>query len=178
MLPPAVPGATGRVMAELPITLRLQTDDDNVAVDRLNSRAFGPGRYARSAYRLREGAPTDPRLCFVACVGPLLVGANQMTPIRCGTHPALLLGPLTVDPAFQRAGIGEALALRSMQAARDAGHRLVILVGDLPYYAKLGFKRVPDGRLVFIGPVDPARLLYLELVEGAFEGVTGKVRRG
>lgn len=165
-------------MAELPITLRPQTADDVAAVERLNVRAFGPGRYARSAYRLREGVPADAALSFVACVGTLLVGANQMTPIHCGDVPALLLGPLTVDPAFQKGGIGEALAARSMQAARDAGHRLVLLVGDLPYYARLGFQRVPEGQLAFCGPVDPARLLYCELVDGAFAAVSGKVRRG
>ena len=164
-------------MAELPINLRPQTADDVAAIDRLNARAFGPGRYARSAYRLREGVPADPDLSFVACVGTLLVGANQMTRIRCGDHPALLLGPLTVDPAFQKGGIGEALALRSMQAAREAGHTLVLLVGDLPYYARIGFQRVPEGQIIFCGPVNPARLLYRELVPGAFVGVSGKVRR-
>lgn len=164
-------------MAELPILLRLQTADDMSAIDRLNARTFGPGRYARSAYRLREGVTADPKLSFVACVGTLLVGANQMTPIRCGATPALLLGPLTVDPAFRSGGIGEALAQRSLQAARAAGHTLVLLVGDLPYYARLGFKQVPEGRVAFMGPVDPARLLYCELVEGAFEGAVGKVRR-
>jgi predicted N-acetyltransferase YhbS len=165
-------------MAQLPLILRPQTDDDVEAIDRINARAFGPGRYARSAYRLREGVPADPALSFVACVGTLLVGANRMTPIRCGDRPALLLGPLTVDPAFRSGGIGETLALRSMDAAREAGHQLVLLVGDLPYYARIGFRHVPDGQIIFCGPVDPARLLYCELVEGAFAGVTGKVRRG
>ena len=165
-------------MAELPIILRPQTGDDVAAIDRLNARAFGPGRYARSAYRLREGVPADPTLSFVACVGTLLVGANRMTPIRCGESPALLLGPLTVDPAFRSGGIGEALALRSMQAARDGGHTLVLLVGDLPYYMRIGFQRVPDDKIIFCGPVDPNRLLYCELVPGAFAGFTGKVRRG
>ena len=164
-------------MVDLPLILKPQTAADLAAVERLSARAFGPGRYARSAYRLREGVPADPALSFVACVGTLLVGANQMTPIRCGDTPALLLGPLTVDPAFRSGGIGEAIALRSLEAARAAGHTLVLLVGDLPYYARLGFVTVPQGKLDFCGPVDPARLLYCELVPGAFEPVSGKVRR-
>jgi len=49
-------------------------------------------------------------------------------------------------------------------------------VGDEPYYARMGFKRAPPGRIVLPGPVDPARLLYCELQPGAFEGVSGKVR--
>lgn len=164
-------------MADLSLTLRPPTDADGTAIERLSARAFGPGRYARSAYRLREGVPTDPSLSFVACVGTLLVGSNQMTPIRCGDMPALLLGPLTVDPAFRSGGIGEALVLRSLQAAREAGHRLVLLVGDLPYYGRLGFRPVPEGQIAFCGPVDPARLLYCELVDGAFASVRGTVRR-
>ena len=164
-------------MAELAYIIKAPTADDMVAVERLNARAFGPGRYARSAYRLREGIAPDPDLSFVAFVGTLLVGANIMTPIRCGEVPALLLGPLTVDPAFQKGGIGEALALRSLAAAREAGHALVLLVGDEPYYSRLGFARVPDGRLRFCGPVDPDRLLYRELIPGTFEAINGTVRR-
>jgi len=100
-----------------------------------------------------------------------------VTPIFCGEQPALLLGPVTVDPPFRSSGIGEALVMKSLGAARAAGHRLVLLVGDMSYYGKMGFVPVPPGRLVFAGPVDPDRLLHCELVAGAFEGVKGKVRR-
>ncbi len=164
-------------MAQTPFTLRPQTAADQPAIDRLNARAFGPGRYARSAYRLREGVAPEASLSFVACVGTLLVGSNIMTRIRCGDAPALLLGPLTVDPAFQKGGIGEALMNRSLQAAQEAGHGLVLLVGDLLYYGRSGFNRVPDGHLSFIGPVDPGRLLYRELALGALERAAGPVRR-
>ncbi len=164
-------------MPDLSLVLAPFVATDAPAVERLNERAFGPGRFAKSAYRLREGLGTDERLSFVARVGTLLVGANRMTPILCGGEPALLLGPLTVDPAFRSGGIGEALVERSLQAARDHGHRLVLLVGDPPYYGRMGFKSVPPGRLTFPGPVDPDRLLVHELVEGAFEGLSGEVRR-
>ena len=164
-------------MAPPDVTLRLQTAADQPAIDRLTARAFGPGRYARSAYRLREGVDPEPSLSFVACVGPLLVGSNVMTRIRCGDTPALLLGPLTVEPAFRKGGIGEGLILRSLDAAREAGHRIVLLVGDAPYYARFGFKRVPEGRITFCGPVDPDRFLYGELVDGAFAAAQGLVRR-
>ena len=157
--------------------LRLQADADQTAIERLNARAFGPGRYARSAYRLREGIAPEPALSFVAHIGPLLVGSNIMTRIRCGDAPALLLGPLTVEPAFQKNGIGEALIHRSLSAARDDGHTLVLLVGDQPYYGRCGFRRVPDGQIIFNGPVDPERLLFCELVPGAFAAATGSVKR-
>ena len=164
-------------MTDLPLALTPLTPADLPAIEKLDDRAFGPGRFALSAYRLREGVAPDPSLSFVAHVGTLLVAANRMTVISCGGAPALLLGPLTVDPPFRSRGIGEALMKKSLEAARAAGHRLVILVGDEPYYARVGFKRVPQGRLTMPGPVDPARLLYCELVEGAFQDVRGALSR-
>ncbi len=160
--------------------LRPLHPSDLPQIERLDERAFGPGRFARTAYRLREGVGPDFALSFVAHVGTLLVGSNIMTPVKCGKPTrelvdVMLLGPLTVEPAFQSRGIGEALAARSLEAARAAGQKLVLLVGDEPYYARLGFKRAPYGRLVLPGPVDPARVLVCELVPGAFEGVSGVV---
>ena len=164
-------------MTDLSLTLSPLTPADMPAIEKLDERAFGPGRFALSAYRLREGVNPDPDLSFVAHVGTLLVGANRMTAIACGGAPALLLGPLTVDPPFRSRGIGEALMAKSMEAARAGGHKLVILVGDEPYSKRVGFTRAPQGRLTMPGPVDFARLLYCELVEGAFEGVTGAITR-
>lgn len=153
---------------------------DAAAVERLAERAFGPGRFARTAYRLREVAAPDWDLCFVARVSTLLVGANRMTPIRIGEAPALMLGPLTVDPAFRGRGIAAGLVVRSLDAARAAGHGLVMLVGDEPYYRRFGFTRVPAGRLLMPGPVDAARVLWCELRPGASEAASGPVgaRRG
>jgi len=163
-------------MAEVSLVLEPERPGDAEAILRLNERVFGPGRFARTAYRLRETTPPDLSLSFVARVGTLLVGANAMTPIFIGDTPALLLGPLIVEPVFRSQGIGEALIGASLDAARANGARLVILVGDEPYYARVGFKRISPGRVILPGPVDPQRLLYCELVSGAFEGVAGKAR--
>jgi len=163
-------------MNELSFTILPETADDADAIERLHERVFGPGRFAKTAYRLREQA--SHRLCvsFIARVGTLLVGSVWLTPIRIGDSSALLLGPLTVEPAFRERGIGQALMARALARAAAAGERLVILVGDEPYYGKAGFKRVPPGRVVMPGPVDPERLLVAELVPGAFDGVGGRVR--
>jgi predicted N-acetyltransferase YhbS len=157
------------------MVLEPETPADFDAIQRLNERVFGPGRFAKTAYRLREESDHDLSLSFVARVGTLLVGANRMTPILIGGAPALLLGPLIVEPVFRSQGIGEALVMRSLEAARKAGAKLSILVGDAPYYARMGFKPAPAGRLLMPGPVDPARVLYCEIEEGAFEGVSGQV---
>ena len=163
-------------MTELSLLLEPETPADADAILRLNERVFGPGRFARTAYRLRETTSADLSLSFVARVGTLLVGANAMTPILIGSTPALLLGPLIVEPVFRSQGIGEALVNRSLEAAKAAGAKLVVLVGDEPYYARMGFKPAPPGRIVLPGPVDPARVLVCELEERAFEGVSGKAR--
>jgi predicted N-acetyltransferase YhbS len=163
-------------MNDLSLTILAETAEDAVPIERLHERTFGPGRYARTAYRIREGRGHILDLSFTARIGTLLVGSVRLTPISIGETPALLLGPLTVEPPFRERGIGQALIDRALARAKEKGHRLVVLVGDEPYYAKAGFKRIPKGRASMPGPVDPARLLVAELVDGAFENVSGAIR--
>jgi predicted N-acetyltransferase YhbS len=163
-------------MTDLSLSILHETADDAPAIDRLHERTFGPGRFARTAYRIREGAGHSLALSFVARIGTLLVGSVRLTAVRVGETPALLLGPLTVEPPFRDRGIGLQLIERALGEARAGGHRLVFLVGDEPYYGKVGFKRVAKGQATLPGPVDPARLLVAELVPGAFAGVSGAIR--
>jgi predicted N-acetyltransferase YhbS len=97
-------------------------------------------------------------------------------PVTIGDTKALLLGPLTVEPPFRGRGVGRALLERALKDAREKGHRLVLLVGDAAYYSRVGFKAVPKGRATMPGPVDYSRLLVAELVDGAFDGVSGPIR--
>ena len=166
----------GGAMNDISVSIMPEMPDDAAAIERLHERTFGPGRFAKTAYRLREQADHIRDLSFTARIGTLLVGSVWLSPIRIGESKALLLGPLTVEPAFRERGLGQALIERALKEAAAKGHRLVILVGDEAYYGKCGFRRVPKGRAVMPGPVDPARLLVAELSEGAFEGVSGPVR--
>lgn len=150
-------------------------------IEELNADAFGPGRFARAAYRLREQAPHCPRLSFMAMVEDTdgrrsLAGSVRLTHILIGESPALLLGPLVVAPGAKNLGIGRELMIRSLEAARTEKHSRVILVGDLSYYAKFGFVRTPPGSIALPGPVDPLRLLRCELGPAAFDGIAGSVR--
>jgi predicted N-acetyltransferase YhbS len=163
-------------MNDLSLTILPETTDDAAAIERLTARTFGPGRYAKTAYRIREDVEHIPELSFTARIGTLLVGSVRLSPVVIGSIPALLLGPLTVEPPFRDRGIGLALIARALETAREKGHRLVVLVGDEPYYGKAGFKPVPKGRITMDGPVDPARLLVCELVPGAFDTVSGLIR--
>ena len=166
----------GDAMNDISLTILPETPDDALAIERLHERTFGPGRYAKTAYRLREKVDHILELSFTARIGTLLVGSVWLSPVRIGGSKALLLGPLTVEPAFRERGLGHALIERALKEATQKGHRLVILVGDEPYYGKSGFKRILKGRAIMPGPVDPARLLVAELSEGAFEGVSGQIR--
>ena len=163
-------------MSELNQTILPETADDALAIDRLHERTFGPGRYARSAYRIREGGRHVLDLSFTARIGSLLVGSVRLSPVLVGRTPALLLGPLTVEPPFRGHGVGRALLERALKVAKAKGHRLVLLVGDEAYYGRVGFKSVPKGRAIMPGPVDYSRLLVAELVDGAFDGVSGPIR--
>jgi len=164
-------------MLSFPFVVREEASTDAGAIESLLDVAFGPGRFAKTAYRLREGVMPDPRLSFVAVAGDRLVGSVRLTPFAIGDAPALLLGPLAVEPAFAGRGAGRELVRTALAAARANGHRLVMLVGDLPYYGPLGFAPVPPGRIVLPGPVDPRRLLVCELVEGAAAEARGAARR-
>ncbi|MFS8039150.1 GNAT family N-acetyltransferase [Xanthobacter sp. AM11] len=162
-------------MTELPLSIAVETPADDGAIDRLHERTFGPGRFARTAFRIREQTGHERALSFTARVGTMLVGSVRLTRVHIGATPALLLGPLTVEPPFQSVGIGAQLMEVALEAARTAGHGLVVLVGDEPYYARFGFRRVPAGRVTLPGPVDPARLLVAELAAGAADGLAGMV---
>ena len=163
-------------MTDLSLTILAETSGDAEAIERLHERTFGPGRYARTAFRVRERMTHRLDLSFTARIGTLLVGSVQMTPICIGDAKALLLGPLTIEPPFRDRGIGKAMMERALKDAKANGHKLVVLVGDEPYYARVGFKRVPKGTITMMGPVDPARMLAAELVEGALAGVSGTIR--
>src|SRR5271170_5117390 len=166
----------GGAMNDLSLTILHETQADAPAIERLNERTFGPGRYAKTAYRLREQVTHSLDLSFTARIGTLLVGSVRLSPIRIGEAKVLLLGPLTVEPPFRDRGVGQALIARALEEARAKGHQLVILVGDEPYYGKCGFKRIPPGRVAMPGPVDPGRLLVAELTDGAFDGISGPIR--
>ncbi len=160
----------------LRLQIRPEKPEDLAVVDALLSTAFGPGALVRAAFRVREQAPHDPDLAFAGFCGDRLVASVRLTPIQIGETPGLLLGPLVVDPAHKNRGHGRALVAHALDAARQQGHRLVVLVGDLSYYGPLGFATIAAGSVTMPGPVDPARLLAAELVPGAATGLAGEIR--
>jgi predicted N-acetyltransferase YhbS len=136
-------------------------------------------RQTKTSYVLRQGVARTPELSFAVFDGPKLLGSIRFWPVAIGARktPAILLGPLAVEPARRGEGIGRALVKHGMDVARKSDHRICVLVGDRPYYEPFGFKSAPAAELELPGPVDPARFLVAELAPGALKGVSGMVRR-
>jgi len=153
-----------------------QTAADEAALSALSAMAFGPGRFARTAYRVREGVAPVSALSLAGWLDGRLVGGIHFTAIQIGdAKGGLLLGPLVVDPTVKGSGYGKALVGEGLERAKGLGFRLVLLVGDMPYYERFGFVPVVPGRITLPGPVEPARLLAAELAPDALESVAGQV---
>jgi predicted N-acetyltransferase YhbS len=150
---------------------------DRPAVSALHAKVFGPGRFTRTAYRVRErGGNQLSRYCRLSELGGRLVAAVRFTPITIGGKPGgLLLGPLAVDPDFANRGFGRHLIGEALAAAKADGVAVVVLVGDLPYYGRFGFQPVSPGSITLPGPVNPYRLLAVELQPGALGMFAGPI---
>ena len=148
------------------------------AIEQLHRDAFGPGRFARTAFRVREAVEPDARLSFVALCRGHMAGSVRLSPIRIGACHALLLGPLAVHPDFKSQGAGALLMNKAIEEAKLLDYCAVLLVGDYDYYNRFGFERVPMGSIVMPGPVDPMRLLLLPFDEETAANCKGLVKPG
>lgn len=155
--------------------LVLETPALEAAVTRLIDRVFGPGRFAKSSERLREGNTLLGECSFVAIRDGQPVGCCRLWPVTIGGEPVAFLGPLAVDPDERSAGLGQALVESAVEAARAAGWRAVLLVGDGPYFSRVGFSNTHAAGVVMPGPVDQRRVLLLPLRQGGDEGLSGLV---
>lgn len=153
-----------------------QRPQDAVPIEALLETCFGPDRFKKTAYKIRENLEPVAGLSLVAVEGDTLLASIRYWPITIGaTIPALLLGPIAVMPSHQGDGIGVALIQETLKLAKGQGHSIIVLVGSLDYYARFGFASAFDRGLTFPGPVEPSRFLVSELAPGALEGVSGLV---
>ena len=158
------------------VQYRALTPPDLSKIRALLEVVFGPGRFARTAYRVREGTPEISAFCRGAFLSDSLIASLRMTPIAIGgSCPHLLLGPLAVASEFAGQGFGQALIAQSIEQAAAGGIGVVVLIGDMTYYGRLGFAPVPPGQIVFPGPADPMRILARELTPGALTLAKGTI---
>jgi len=158
-----------------PFAIRAERAADLAARETLLDACFGANRSLRTCQRLRDGRAPAEGLAFSAVNEGRLVGTLRLWHVSAGGVPALVLGPLAVDPSCRAFGVGAALMRQGLAAAAAAGHGAVILLGDAPYYARFGFSALKNGELSLPGPFERDRLLAIELREGALDGACGMI---
>lgn len=159
-------------------SIHLETPVQADLIGPLLDRTFGLSRTGRTVYRLRENHPALAELSFVAIDDQQqMLASLRFWPILIERTPAILLGPLAVEPALQGRGIGKALVRHGLTTAKRLGHEICVVVGEPEYYGPYGFRNAAAAGLVLPGPVDPRRFQVLELVPGALDSVKGMIRR-
>ena len=158
-----------------PFAIRAERASDVVAREALLDVCFGANRHGRTCQRIRDGRLPAEGLAFSAVREGRLVGTVRLWHVSAGGKPALVLGPLAVDPACRSLGVGAALMRHALDVAKRLGHGAVILLGDAPYYARFGFTRAKTAELALPGPFERDRLLAIELGDGALDGAWGMI---
>jgi predicted N-acetyltransferase YhbS len=158
------------------IELRTEAPADWWEVEALYDLCFAPGREALSSYRLRDNIPPVAELSRVARDAEgILAGAIRFWPVRVVGAPVLLLGPVAVHPTHQGEGLGAGLVRDGVAQALNLGWTRIMLVGDAPYYNRMGFTRL-DG-VEMPAPTNPERVLGYDMPSGAWDGIEGPVMR-
>jgi predicted N-acetyltransferase YhbS len=136
---------------------------DPAKIEALLDRAFGPERRVRTAYKIRVGLTPIAGLSFASIDDEgTLVGSIQSWPVALHGDdgvmtPLVMVGPVAVEPAIQRGGIGRALTEHMLGAASDLP---LMLIGDPEYYERwFGFSAKRTGGWRLPGPFEPHRLL-------------------
>jgi predicted N-acetyltransferase YhbS len=158
-----------------PFAIRAERTSDVVAREALLDACFGANRHMRTCQRLRDGRVPAEGLALSAVARGRLVGTVRLWHVSAGGVPALMLGPLAVDAASRRFGVGAALMDQALAVAAQRGQGAVILLGDALYYARFGFTTEKTGELRLPGPFERDRLLGLELRAGALDGAWGMI---
>ena len=177
MIAPSVYEPASPVPAQAaPAQLRIATPDDDKFVEELQALAFGPGRFARTAFRVRERFPIDPSLSLIAEINGVPAGVVWMTPISVGGIDGHMLGPLATHPSYRKRGVGKQLAREVTKLALDRGEgSFVILIGDRDYYCPLGWQPTTLGAVEWPGPVDPTRVLLYSDDKTLAARIKGKI---
>jgi predicted N-acetyltransferase YhbS len=158
-----------------PFAIRAERASDVAAREALLDKCFGANRAARTCQRLRDGRAPAEGLAFTAVRKGRLVGTVRLWHVSAGGVPALMLGPIAVDPSCRALGMGAALINHALAAAATRGHAAVILLGDAAYYERFGFTAAKTAGLSLPGPFERERLLGLELKRGALDGASGLI---
>ena len=144
--------------------IRLTHDKDLRNIEKLLDEAFGPGRYARTAYRYREKYNLMSNYSYVYQIDKQLLASISFSKIFINDKiDGLLLGPLAVKPGHVGKGYGVALVETTIRLIKKSKrYSFIALVGDIDYYRRFNFKKILQP-IILIGPVNPNRVLILNL---------------
>ena len=146
--------------------ISVQTDADLPAIETLMAEAFGPKRHSRSVWQLRPGPPVS-ELCLVIRADGETVGSLRFWEVMLGDERILLLGPLAVRPSERGRGFGRDLINEALSRAKNGRWQLVLVSGEVDYYPKFGFVPATPYGIDWPGFIEPERLQFFELKEGA-----------
>jgi predicted N-acetyltransferase YhbS len=146
--------------------IRNEIPEDDYNVEKIVSAVFGPGRFAKTAYRLRE--QSDYKVLFG------LVTENHLGKIVATVRVAqmndyentAILGPIAVNPDLRNIGLGMALMKECEKYCQHFHIKRIILVGDPEYYSRFGYVPSEAYDIQFPGPVNKKRILGKKLVNG------------
>ena len=158
------------------IRIREEAPADADAVRRINEAAFDTPAEARLVDALRLSA--DPLISLVAESSGAIAGHILFSPVTADASDVRLLGlgPMAVDPARQRSGIGSMLVTEGLARCRDTGAAGVVVLGHPDYYPRFGFRSASAFGITSEYDVPDDVFMALELVDGGLEPVSGLVR--
>lgn len=157
------------------ISIRPETPEDIAVIAEVNQKAFGQTGEADLVDALRAAGAL--RISLVAESDGEIVGHIAFSPMTLDQQPeeagVLGLGPMAVLPGYQNQGIGLHLLEAGLDACRQQGAEIVIVLGHPEFYPKAGFVRASGFGILCEYQVPDEAFMALELVPGRIQKYAG-----
>ena len=129
--------------------VRKETQSDVGAITYITKAAFKNHPYSNNTEQFIINALRAANALTVSLVAELegkLVGHIACSPVTFsdGNENWYGLGPISVQPDYQKQGIGTKLVNEGLNLLKDLGAEGCVLVGEPNYYERFGFKS-PNG---------------------------------
>jgi putative acetyltransferase len=165
----------------LKIEIRQEGKNDFQYVYKLISTSFGRENEAKLVENIRERNAYIPQLSIVATyeddiVGHILFSKIEIIDIHQNIFDSWALAPLSVNPNYQKKGIGAALIKAGIDIAKELNFKSIIVLGNKDYYSKFGFLPTYNWNIKAPFIVNRESFMAIELVENGLKNVNGIVK--